>query len=97
MNVYLVMCNFGQIKFIFMKILLIAMATFFAVGTISAQDGKGNTKAATKKESTVKLKDHVCTNACKDGCVYAHGEKGHKCTSACKAEKTDKGAGKGKS
>lgn len=32
-----------------------------------------------------KLKDHVCTSACKNGKhVYAHGEKGHVCTDACK-------------
>ena len=35
--------------------------------------------------TTADLKDHVCTDACKDGNhVYAHGEKGHVCTDACK-------------
>ena len=30
------------------------------------------------------LKDHVCTDACKDGNhVYAHGEKGHACSAEC--------------
>lgn len=37
--------------------------------------------------TTTVLKDHVCTDACKDGNhVYAHGEKGHVCTDACKTE-----------
>ena len=31
-----------------------------------------------------KLKDHVCTSACKDGCKLVHGEKGHVCTDDCK-------------
>ncbi|HEX9512540.1 MAG TPA: hypothetical protein VF939_18740 [Puia sp.] len=40
---------------------------------------------STGKTTTAALKDHVCTDACKNGNhVYAHGEKGHTCTDACK-------------
>ena len=50
-----------------------------------AQDKKQETPKA-KTEKKMKLKDHVCTQACHDSGkhVYAHGEKGHVCTSACK-------------
>lgn len=45
-----------------------------------ASDSTGNT-------TTVALKDHVCTDACKSGNhVFAHGEKGHTCTDACKTQ-----------
>ncbi|MBI5857577.1 MAG: hypothetical protein HZB42_07985 [Sphingobacteriales bacterium] len=48
---------------------------------MASQESK--TGAATSE--TADLKDHVCTDACKDGNhVYAHGEKGHTCTDACK-------------
>lgn len=49
-----------------------------------AQDKKQVKKE--NKTAKVKLKDHVCTQACHDSGkhVYAHGEKGHMCTSACK-------------
>lgn len=40
---------------------------------------------STSNTTTIALKDHVCTDACKNGNhVYAHGEKGHTCTEACK-------------
>jgi hypothetical protein len=40
---------------------------------------------STSNTNTIALKDHVCTDACKNGNhVYAHGEKGHTCTEACK-------------
>jgi len=43
------------------------------------------TTDSTTNTTTVALKDHVCTDACKNGNhVYAHGEKGHTCTDACK-------------
>jgi hypothetical protein len=43
------------------------------------------TKDSTASTNTVALKDHVCTDDCKEGNhVYAHGEKGHTCTEACK-------------
>lgn len=37
--------------------------------------------------STMELKDHVCTNACHSAgkCVMAHGEKGHTCDANCKS------------
>jgi hypothetical protein len=36
------------------------------------------------------LKDHVCTDACKNGNhVYVHGEKGHACTDACKNQSSN--------
>ena len=42
---------------------------------------------STANAATVALKNHVCTDACKDGAhVYAHGEKGHVCTEACKTK-----------
>lgn len=52
-----------------------------------AQDKKQEApKAKTEKKMKMKMKDHVCTQACHDSGkhVYAHGEKGHVCTSACK-------------
>lgn len=40
---------------------------------------------STNNTTTIAFKDHVCTDACKNGNhVYAHGEKGHTCTEACK-------------
>ncbi len=43
------------------------------------------TADSTANTTTIAMKDHVCTNACKDGNhVYTHGEKGHVCTEACK-------------
>jgi hypothetical protein len=48
-----------------------------------ATDSTGNT-------TTGALKDHVCTDACKNGNhVYAHGEKGHECTDACKNQSSN--------
>ncbi|OQP39958.1 hypothetical protein A4H97_17225 [Niastella yeongjuensis] len=50
-----------------------------------AQDKKQDPEKP-KKEKKMKLKEHVCTQACHDSGkhVYAHGEKGHVCTDACK-------------
>ena len=50
-----------------------------------AQDKKQDQPKKTKTEK-MKLKAHVCTQACHDSGkhVYAHGEKGHVCTSDCK-------------
>lgn len=40
---------------------------------------------STDATPTASLKEHVCTDKCKDGaCFYAHGEKGHTCTEECK-------------
>lgn len=40
---------------------------------------------STINTTTIALKDHVCTDACKnESHVYAHGEKGHTCTEDCK-------------
>ncbi len=45
---------------------------------------------STSNTTTAVLKDHVCTDACKEGShVYAHGEKGHTCTDACKNKSTN--------
>ena len=45
---------------------------------------------STAHTNMVALKDHVCTDACKNGNhVYAHGEKGHVCTDACKNKSVD--------
>lgn len=44
-----------------------------------------NAPAMAKGAKHMKMKEHVCTAACKDGKhVYAHGEKGHVCTEDCK-------------
>lgn len=51
---------------------------------------KQESKSGTATSETADLKDHVCTDACKEGNhVYAHGEKGHTCTDACKNESTN--------
>jgi hypothetical protein len=52
-----------------------------------AQDKKQE-KPKAKTEKKMKMKDHVCTQACHDSGkhVYAHGEKGHVCTDACKKQ-----------
>ena len=48
---------------------------------------KQESKTGSATSETADLKDHVCTDACKEGNhVYAHGEKGHTCTDACKTE-----------
>lgn len=48
---------------------------------------KQEPKTGAATSETAELKDHVCTDACKDGNhVYAHGEKGHVCTDACKKQ-----------
>lgn len=45
---------------------------------------------STGNATTVSLKDHVCTDACKNGNhVYVHGEKGHTCTDACKNQSSN--------
>ncbi|AEV98216.1 hypothetical protein A4D02_35310 [Niastella koreensis] len=51
-----------------------------------AQDKKQEQPKKAKTEKKMKMKDHVCTQACHDSGkhVYAHGEKGHVCTDACK-------------
>jgi|CXWL01.1.fsa_nt_gi hypothetical protein len=37
------------------------------------------------KTTDMVLKEHVCTEACKEGThEYSHGENGHTCTEACK-------------
>ena len=62
-------------------------ALFISLVSVSfAQDKTPATpKKAKTTKTTMKLKDHVCTDACKDGNhVYKHGEKGHVCTAACK-------------
>ncbi len=41
--------------------------------------------AQEKQENKMELKEHKCTDACKNGKhMYAHGEKGHVCGKACK-------------
>ena len=48
---------------------------------MAKQQAAGNGATNT---TTVALKEHVCTDACKDGNhVYAHGEKGHVCGPDC--------------
>lgn len=69
-----------------MKKVLLMMA--FA-GILSAGNAQTSATAQTDKKDApkadMKLKDHVCTKACKPGHhVYAHGEKGHVCTDACR-------------
>ena len=62
------------------------------MGTISlaaqAQTDKKQSPKGKAQKEQVKLKEHVCTQACHDSGkhVYAHGEKGHVCTSACKKQ-----------
>ncbi|WPQ62340.1 hypothetical protein SIO70_28680 [Chitinophaga sancti] len=70
------------------SILKIFIATLlighFSLATM-AQDKKQDAPKA-KTEKKMKMKAHVCTQACHDSGkhIYAHGEKGHVCTSACK-------------
>ncbi len=53
---------------------------------MSSQESKTGAAAS----ETADLKDHVCTDACKEGNhVYAHGEKGHVCTDACKKQSSN--------
>ena len=61
-----------------------ATLVLFAALSSPAFAGHGHKK--------MKMKEHVCTAACKDGKhMYAHGEKGHVCTDTCKkAMKEDK-------
>lgn len=62
------------------KILLMAIIIVSATAA-KAQQPSGVTDTT---KQTMKLKDHVCTAACKNGQhMYAHGEKGHVCTAAC--------------
>ncbi len=65
----------------FIATLMLAQLSLVTV----AQDKKQEAPK-TKTEKKMKMKDHVCTQACHDSGkhVYAHGEKGHVCTSACK-------------
>ncbi len=66
-----------------MKHVIVAIALIMGV-TVSAHAQTAPKKEKAKKE-TVKMKEHVCTSACKDGShVYAHGEKGHTCGEECK-------------
>lgn len=63
-----------------MKKLLFIFA-IFAITLVFATPQ--NNYAKSKKA----LKEHVCTNACKDGkCVFKHGEKGHICGPECNAK-----------
>lgn len=60
-----------------------------------AKDNKENTEKpavtngaaatpSTEGAAAASLKEHVCTDKCKDGAhLYAHGEKGHGCTEEC--------------
>ncbi len=66
-----------------MKKVFLMMAFAGMLSAAHAQTAQSDKKDAPKMEA--KLKDHVCTKACKpDKHVYAHGEKGHVCTDACK-------------
>jgi hypothetical protein len=42
-------------------------------------------------QNKVELKDHKCTDACKNGCTFVHGEKGHSCDESCKTSKSSSG------
>lgn len=69
-----------------MKHLILAV---LFVSLVSASFAQEKTPATPKKakaiKTAMKLKDHVCTDACKNGNhAYKHGEKGHVCTAACK-------------
>ena len=64
-----------------MMIAVIVGISFAANAQVSKQEDK---KEKTEMKQA-KLKDHVCTAACKEGKhVYAHGEKGHVCGDDCK-------------
>jgi len=66
-----------------MKKVLLMFACVCALSMANAQPSQTDKKEAPKAD--MKLKEHVCTKACKPGHhVYAHGEKGHTCTEACK-------------
>ena len=41
-------------------------------------------KSSENKSMEMEMKEHVCTDVCKDGQHhYAHGEKGHQCSEEC--------------
>ncbi|RFM30763.1 hypothetical protein [Chitinophaga silvisoli] len=70
-----------------LKISVVMLMLGYGSLTAVAQDKKQEgPKVKTEKKMKMKMKDHVCTQACHDSGkhVYAHGEKGHVCTSACK-------------
>lgn len=73
-----------------MKKLMLVLAISGLAFAGNAQNDKKETKKETAKteksaKPEMKMKEHVCTDACKDGKhMYAHGEKGHVCTDACK-------------
>jgi hypothetical protein len=66
------------------KTALLALSLSCLTFAVHSQDKQPKKKKKQKTEQ-MQMKDHVCTNACKNGQhVYAHGEKGHVCTDACK-------------
>lgn len=80
-----------------MKKLILSMAVAAFILSSCANKTEETNEAATgatetvmpeATEATSELKDHVCTEACKEAgeCVYVHSEKGHVCTDACKTE-----------
>jgi len=78
-----------------MKHLTILLVLVFAALSFSlAQDKKADPQKSpknVKKAMVMQLKDHVCTDACKEGKhVFKHGEKGHVCTSECKQAEMNK-------
>ncbi|MBK9058788.1 MAG: hypothetical protein IPL81_02515 [Flavobacteriales bacterium] len=65
-----------------MRTLLMISITALCLGNATAQN-TSTTEMKPAMEQAL-LKDHVCTDACKDGNhVYAHGEKGHACSAEC--------------
>lgn len=66
--------------------MFVATLLFAPLSLTAIAQEKKQEKPKAKTEKKMKMKAHVCTQACHDSSkhVYAHGEKGHVCTSACK-------------
>jgi hypothetical protein len=68
-----------------MKKLMLVVAIVGIAFAANAQTTKKESKKQKAKTEQMAMKDHVCTDKCKDGKhVYAHGEKGHVCGEECK-------------
>ena len=66
-----------------MKNLMLTLA--FVLGILTVSNAQSIKETGKNEKSSMEMKAHVCTDACKEAghCVYAHGEKGHTCAEAC--------------
>jgi hypothetical protein len=68
----------------YFKKLILTLVVLAGSFTVSLGQSTDKKETIVEKKAT-EMKDHLCTDACKEAgkCVHAHGEKGHTCDMTC--------------